>query len=73
MDQLQPKPAPGPFTGPVNVNELNRILRAIQRRLDVLETAVPTTSTATVAGASPAVTGEALTTSEDDDTMDWVL
>lgn len=73
MDQLQPKPAPGPFTGPVNVNELNRILRAIQRRLDTLEAAAPATATSTASVAGTAAAGEALTTSEDDDTMDWVL
>jgi hypothetical protein len=37
VDQLLSRPPPGPFVGPVNVPELNRILARVQARLGVLE------------------------------------
>lgn len=47
MDQLLSKPPPGPFVGPVNVPELNRILARVQVRLGVLEGANTATTTTT--------------------------
>ena len=49
--QLQPKPLPGPFTGPVNVNELNSILRDVDTGLSELRLALAAVS----AGFSGAV------------------
>jgi hypothetical protein len=45
VDQLLSKPPPGPFVGPVNVPELNRILAKVQVRLGVLEGADTVTTT----------------------------
>lgn len=68
VDQLQPKPRPGEFTSPVNINELNRILRKIQLELEKLKTA-PVEAPASPTGGREA----ALTPQPVDDTLDWVL
>lgn len=69
VDQLQPKPRPGEFTSPVNVNELNRILRKIQLELEKLK--VP--AAAQPAEAPTGGRTASLTPQPVDDTLDWVL
>lgn len=72
VDQLQPKPRPGEFTSPVNINELNRILRKIQLGLAKLEAQAPVQET-TGQETTTASKSASLTPQPVDDTLDWVL
>lgn len=54
VDQLNPRPAAGSFTGPVNVNELNRILRRIQIELAAVEAQIAAAGSGTSTGGTDA-------------------